>query len=128
MPALPVDARPMPLPDAEPVVTLSVPLFLALLHLIAARARKPQTRREPSKYRLLRHRKILGVLNSTTPHTAKEISWACGLKLDGQLRADLSELKRQGRICRRRGDWGYLIVPCVNDQSAQPKENEHVDQ
>ena len=74
--AAPIDYDP-PLP----AVTLSVPLFLVLLHL--ATPARPCGHRPLSKYRQRRHERILAALDPREPRTGKEIAARSGLRLDG---------------------------------------------
>jgi hypothetical protein len=85
----------------------AVPLLVALLAVLVASKR----RRGPSKVRDLRTRKILAVLDAEEPRTAKVIAKLTGMKDDGHLRGILSDLKRQGKVTRPRGSWGYVLVP-----------------
>jgi hypothetical protein len=94
--------------------------LIVILIALLANMRRPRSR--PSKVRGLRIRKILAVLDEHEPRTGKIIAKLAGMRLDGQLRSILADLKRQGKITRPRGSWGYVLVP-----DPKPLEDENGD-
>lgn len=75
------------------------------------RAQKGRRPRPPSKYRLLRWKKITDAMSEDQPMTYKEVAALAGLKADGQIRADLRALRAQGKITKVSGVWGYVLSP-----------------
>jgi len=65
---------------------------------------------EPTKLRLWWRQRLLAACDRHEPRTWKELASLAGLPLSSRVRADLAELRRQGKVARVRGELGYVLA------------------